>query len=70
MSKQIVVDVSPDGRVKLQNKGYEGMSCKAASRAIEQAMGIVLSDTPCRDVAQAVSVSHGNALQSLGARGL
>lgn len=41
---QIKIHISPDGNVKIDAIGYEGKSCKEATRAIEEALGKVESD--------------------------
>lgn len=42
----IIVDVLPDGSAKVQVVGVTGSACKAFSKPIEDALGIVSSDTP------------------------
>lgn len=37
--KTIEVIVSPDGKAKVQTKGFSGASCRQASRFLEQALG-------------------------------
>jgi hypothetical protein len=44
--RQIQVRVSPAGEVILETRGFEGSSCKDASRALERALGISTSDQP------------------------
>lgn len=38
--KQIIVEVSPDGEVKIEAVGYRGQSCAKATEALEKAMGL------------------------------
>jgi hypothetical protein len=46
MAKEIVVDVLPGGSVKIDAVGYTGSACKAATAAIEQALGLVGTSKP------------------------
>jgi hypothetical protein len=47
--KTIMILIDKAGQVSIQTLGFEGISCKDASRAIEQGLGIVLSDKPTFD---------------------
>ncbi len=47
--KTIVITVDRTGQVAMQTHGYEGQSCKDATKAIEQGLGVVLSDKPTFD---------------------
>ena len=40
MSRVIEVTVSPQGEVTVQTKGYAGGDCLAASRFLEEALGV------------------------------
>ncbi|QDU28682.1 hypothetical protein ETAA8_37850 [Anatilimnocola aggregata] len=44
MSKTIEVIVAPDGKVTVQTKGFAGTGCKAASEALEKALGLKQSE--------------------------
>lgn len=44
MARIIEVIVSPQGETTVQTKGYAGSDCLAASRFVEQALGVVASD--------------------------
>jgi hypothetical protein len=44
--KTIEIIIDPQGKIRLQTKGYSGISCKEASKAIEQALGLVQTDQP------------------------
>lgn len=62
----ITVDVSPQGEIRLETRGYHGAACREASRDLERALGLVTSDRP---TAEQFSVSVGQATarrQSLG----
>jgi len=37
--KQIIVEISPTGEVKIEAAGFKGNSCEAATKAIETALG-------------------------------
>jgi len=41
MGKEIEVVVSPDGKVKIDAKGFEGADCEAATLALERELGAV-----------------------------
>lgn len=45
MSRVIEVTVSPTGETTVQTKGYQGGDCLRASKFLEQALGVVASDT-------------------------
>ena len=47
--KVITILIDKAGQVSMQTNGFEGISCKDACRAIEQGLGIVLSDKPTFD---------------------
>ena len=44
MARIIEVVVSPQGEAHVQTKGYAGADCLAASKFIEQALGVVSAD--------------------------
>lgn len=46
MKEEIIVAVAPDGSVNITTKGFKGTSCKAATKALEEALGVVVTDTP------------------------
>jgi hypothetical protein len=45
MSKTIEIIIAPDGSSKIETKGFEGASCREASRFIEQALGKTVKET-------------------------
>ena len=45
MAQIITVEISPEGEVKVQTTGFAGASCKQATKALEAALGAVVSDT-------------------------
>ena len=50
--KIIEIIVSPQGRTTLTTKGFAGSSCREASKALEQALGLVQSDRPTAEMHQ------------------
>lgn len=48
--KQIILTIDDEGGVKLETKGYAGQGCKAASKALEEALGIKTADKPNADI--------------------
>ena len=42
--KQIEITVSPTGETTVQTKGFQGESCREASRLIEKALGRVTGE--------------------------
>lgn len=44
MARIIEVIVSPQGEATIQSKGFAGSDCLAASRFLEQALGVVASE--------------------------
>ena len=45
MPRIIKVTVSPRGEATVQTKGYTGGDCLAASKFLEQALGLAVADT-------------------------
>jgi acylphosphatase len=43
--QQVIVNVDPDGNVKVEAAGVKGQGCQALTRAIEQALGTTTADT-------------------------
>lgn len=54
----IEVIVSPDGRTKVETKGFAGSSCREASRFIEQALGQRTGELLTAEFHQADSTRH------------
>lgn len=59
--KTIEILVSPQGQTTLTTKGFAGSSCREASRALEQALGLVESDQPTAELYQ--TQQAGQSLQ-------
>ena len=39
--KQIIIDIKPDGSVKIEAVGFQGQSCLEATKPFEEALGKV-----------------------------
>jgi hypothetical protein len=52
--KTIEITINPQGQATVQTKGFAGASCREATRLIEQALGVVQSDTPTAELYQSV----------------
>ncbi|MGA2255085.1 MAG: DUF2997 domain-containing protein [Thermoguttaceae bacterium] len=48
--KQIILTIDEEGGVKLETKGYGGQGCKAASKALEEALGVKTADKPTAEM--------------------
>jgi hypothetical protein len=55
MSRLIEVIVSPTGETTVQTKGYAGNECFHASRFLEQALGVTVSDRPSPEFYQSLT---------------
>ena len=47
--KTITILIDKTGQVSMQTNGFDGQSCKDATKAIERGLGEVLSDMPIFD---------------------
>ena len=47
--KTITIVIDKVGQVAVQTHGFDGQSCKDATKAIEVGLGVVLSDRPSFD---------------------
>lgn len=56
--KSIEIIIDPKGEVSIQTKGFNGASCKDASKALEEALGIVRSDTATPEMYQSATTSQ------------
>jgi hypothetical protein len=56
--KTLEVIVSPTGEAVVQTKGFTGATCRQASHALEQALGIKQSDTPTAEMHQHQTVEQ------------
>jgi hypothetical protein len=55
MPRVIEVIVSKDGQTTVQTKGYSGSTCTAASKWLEQALGITTDDRRTNEFYEAVT---------------
>ena len=55
MTQTIEIIISPTGAATVQTKGFAGASCRQASKALEQALGIVQSDQATAEMYQPVA---------------
>lgn len=46
MSQTIEITVSPRGETRIETRGFVGPSCREATRALEAAMGVRISEQP------------------------
>jgi hypothetical protein len=58
MPRIIEVVVSPTGETTVQTKGYAGADCLQASKFLEQALGVVTSDTKTAEYHQTVDAEQ------------
>ncbi len=47
--RRMIVTISPEGEVSLQTTGFADGNCKDASRTMEKALGLTVSDRPTAD---------------------
>ena len=53
----IEVTVSRQGEITLVTKGFSGSACRAASRDLEQALGLVVAERPTAELYASVPVA-------------
>lgn len=58
MARVIEITVSPKGEVNVQTKGYAGGDCLSASRFVELALGIVVSEQKTAEFYQPAAVEQ------------
>lgn len=61
--KKIRVSISPEGEIKIITSGFAGSECKAATKGLEKALGVVTKDTPtaeARDLPKAMQGGKTN----------
>lgn len=47
--KEIIVDIAPDGSVKIEGNNFVGTECKAATAFLEKALGVAGASTKKRE---------------------
>jgi hypothetical protein len=58
MARIIEVIVSPQGESTVQTKGFAGADCVQASRFLEQALGVRVSDRKTEEFFTVESIQH------------
>jgi hypothetical protein len=56
--KQIIVTIDSEGNTSVETKGFKGQGCKAASKALETALGARQSDKPTPEAFGSEGVRH------------
>jgi hypothetical protein len=64
MMKTIEVIVNPQGEVKVETKGFTGGSCREASKALEEALGVKGEERMTAEFYQAPQVSQSQTTSS------
>jgi hypothetical protein len=63
MPRLIEVIVSPKGEVMVQTRGYAGPDCLAASRFLEQALGVVAAEQKTAEFFTPTTASEQQQIQ-------
>ncbi len=50
MAKQILMEVSPEGEIKITTSGFKGTECLKATAELEKALGKKTSDQPTAEM--------------------
>ena len=58
--KTITILIDKTGQVSMQTNGFDGQSCKDATKAIERGLGVVLSDKPTYDQPMSITSAEVN----------
>lgn len=53
--RTIEITVSPTGETKIETRGFQGAACKAATKDLEAALGLVTKDTATAESRQAAT---------------
>ena len=59
--KTVTLVINKSGQVAMQTHGFDGQSCKDATRVLEQGLGVVLSDMPHYD--QPIPITNAEVTQ-------
>lgn len=54
----IEIIVNPAGQTTVQTKGFSGATCRDASRALENALGLVEQDRPTAEMYERAPAEH------------
>lgn len=60
MTQQVIVDVSPEGDVKVEAKGVVGSGCQKLTEAIERAIGTTTKDQKKPEFHQSAAAGQTN----------
>lgn len=60
MNKTIEIIVSPKGETRLETKGFAGEACKAASKFVEQALGVAAGEQMTAEFHNTHQIQHQN----------
>lgn len=52
MTKEIVVEIGPEGDVRFETRGFRGAECEAETRDVERALGRVTRTQRTREYGQ------------------
>lgn len=47
--RQVIVEVSPTGEIKIEGQGFSGPSCEKCTAALEAALGVVKKKEKTKD---------------------
>ena len=61
--KFIEITINPQGEVTLHTKGYAGSSCKAATKALEESLGLKTQEKLTAEFYQAQTTQSQQQLQ-------
>lgn len=60
----ITITVDPKGGVTVETKGFAGQACREATRALERALGQVLTDQPTAELYRASTITDPTRLRT------
>lgn len=61
MAKQILMQVSPEGEIKITTTGFKGTECLKATAALEKALGKKTADQPTTEMKQQEAKQNAKA---------
>jgi hypothetical protein len=61
MAKVIKMKVSPEGEITITTEGFKGKECRAATAALEKALGKKTSDQPTAEMKDQKAGQNANA---------
>lgn len=62
--EEITITISPEGETEVSVKGVKGKGCQALTKALEDALGTVTSDTPTPEMNQREARNEQHSHQS------